>query len=54
LRGDELNFALAGPRDQGVVFGAVSLHEVRLAQGCAAVGYWLAPGPAEGSPAGER
>ena len=28
LRGDELNFALAGPHDQGAVLGAVSLHEV--------------------------
>jgi RimJ/RimL family protein N-acetyltransferase len=44
LRGDELNFALAGPHDQDVVLGCVSLHEVRLGQGCAAVGYWLAPG----------
>ena len=44
LRGDELNFALAGPHDHNVVLGAVSLHEVRLDQGCAAVGYWLAPG----------
>jgi RimJ/RimL family protein N-acetyltransferase len=43
LRGDELNFALAGPHDQDVVLGAISLHEVRLDQGCAAVGYWLAP-----------
>jgi RimJ/RimL family protein N-acetyltransferase len=44
LRGDALHFALAGPRDQDVVLGAVSLQEVRLARGCAAVGYWLAPG----------
>src|ERR1035438_10914097 len=43
LRGDELNFALVGPHDQDVVLGAVSLYEVRLDQGCAAVGYWLAP-----------
>ena len=43
LRGEELNFALAGPHDQDVVLGSVSLHEVRLDQGCAAVGYWLAP-----------
>jgi RimJ/RimL family protein N-acetyltransferase len=42
-RGDELNLALAGPHDQDVVLGAVSLQEVRLDQGCAAVGYWLAP-----------
>jgi RimJ/RimL family protein N-acetyltransferase len=43
VRGEELNFALAGPRDQDLVLGAVSLQEVRLDQGCAAVGYWLAP-----------
>lgn len=43
LRGEGLNFALAEPRDQDVVLGAVSLYEVRLRQGCAAVGYWLAP-----------
>jgi RimJ/RimL family protein N-acetyltransferase len=43
LRGEELNFALAGPHDQDVLLGAVSLHEVRLDQGRAAVGYWLAP-----------
>ena len=43
LRGDELNFALAGPHDHDVVLGAVSLYEVRLDRGCAAVGYWLAP-----------
>jgi RimJ/RimL family protein N-acetyltransferase len=44
LHGHELNFALAGPRDQDVLLGALSLYEVRLDQGCAAVGYWLAPG----------
>jgi hypothetical protein len=38
LRGDELNLALAGPGDQDVVLGSVSLHEVRLDQDCAAVG----------------
>jgi RimJ/RimL family protein N-acetyltransferase len=43
LRGDELSFALAEPRDQDALLGAVSLYEVRLDQGCAAVGYWLAP-----------
>jgi RimJ/RimL family protein N-acetyltransferase len=43
LRGEELNFALAGPDDQDVVLGALSLQEVRLDRGCAAVGYWLAP-----------
>jgi RimJ/RimL family protein N-acetyltransferase len=43
VRGEELNFALAGPHDPDLVLGAVSLQEVRLDQGCAAVGYWLAP-----------
>ena len=43
LRGDALHFALVEPHDQDVVLGCVSLHEVRLDQGCAAVGYWLAP-----------
>jgi RimJ/RimL family protein N-acetyltransferase len=42
LRGDALDFALVEPHDQDVVLGAVSLHEVRLDKGCAAVGYWLA------------
>jgi RimJ/RimL family protein N-acetyltransferase len=43
LRGDGLSFALAGPRDQDVVLGSVSLEEVRRDRGRAAVGYWLAP-----------
>ena len=43
LRGAGLNFALVEPCDQDVVLGCVSLQEVRLDQGCAAVGYWLAP-----------
>jgi RimJ/RimL family protein N-acetyltransferase len=43
LRGDELNFALAGPHEQDVVLGGVSLYEVRLEQGSGAVGYWLVP-----------
>ena len=50
LRGEELNFALTGPRDHDVLLGAVSLQEVRLGQGCAAIGYWLAPRPAAGGP----
>jgi RimJ/RimL family protein N-acetyltransferase len=44
LRGEGLSFALVEPHDQDVVLGSVSLSEVRLDQGCAAVGYWLAPG----------
>jgi RimJ/RimL family protein N-acetyltransferase len=43
LRGEELSFVLVEPRDQDVVLGSVWLCEVRLDQGCAAVGYWLAP-----------
>ncbi len=43
LRGEGLNFALVERRGQDVVLGCVSLDEVRLDQGCAAVGYWLAP-----------
>lgn len=43
LRGEALDFALVGPRDQDVVLGGLSLYEVRLDAGCAAVGYWLAP-----------
>jgi RimJ/RimL family protein N-acetyltransferase len=43
LRGERLDFALAAPRDQDVALGCISLYEVRLDTGCAAVGYWLAP-----------
>jgi RimJ/RimL family protein N-acetyltransferase len=43
LRGEELNFALAEPGDQDVVLGGGSLYGVNLEQGCASVGYWLAP-----------
>ena len=50
LRGEGLAFALVEPRDQDVVLGCVSLSEVRLDLGCAAVGYWLAPRPAAGVP----
>jgi RimJ/RimL family protein N-acetyltransferase len=44
LRGDALHFALVEPHAQDVLLGSVSLQEVRLDQGCAALGYWLAPG----------
>ena len=43
LRGEVLNFALSEPGDQAAVLGGCSLHDVRLGQGCAAIGYWLAP-----------
>ena len=43
LRGDELSFALVEPLDQAPVLGCVSLSDVRLDQGRAALGYWLAP-----------
>lgn len=42
-RGEGLSFALADPRDRDVLLGNVALQEVRLDQGCAAVGYWLVP-----------
>jgi RimJ/RimL family protein N-acetyltransferase len=42
LRGEELNFALARPCDHAAVLGGCSLYDVRLDQGCAALGYWLA------------
>ncbi len=42
VRGEELNFALVEPEDQDVVLGGESLYDVRLDQGCASVGYWLA------------
>jgi RimJ/RimL family protein N-acetyltransferase len=42
LRGEELNFALVEPGDQAAVLGGCSLYDVRLDQGCAALGYWLA------------
>jgi len=43
LRGEELNFALVEPHEQDVVLGDVSLYEVRLDQGCAAV--WVLARP---------
>jgi RimJ/RimL family protein N-acetyltransferase len=43
LRGEGMSFALVEPCDQDVVLGSVSLEEVRLDRGSAAVGYWLAP-----------
>lgn len=43
VRGEELNLALVEPGDQDVVLGGGSLYEVRLDQGVAALGYWLAP-----------
>ena len=44
LRGKGLSLALAAPRDLDVVLGGISLSEVRVDRGRAAVGYWLAPG----------
>jgi RimJ/RimL family protein N-acetyltransferase len=44
LRGEGLDFALVEPRDQDRLLGCVSLYDIRLDHGCAAVGYWLAPG----------
>lgn len=42
LRGEELNFALVEPKDEGTVLGGGSLYDVDLGQGRAAVGCWLA------------
>jgi len=42
LSGEGLSFALVEPSGQDVVLGCISLDEVRLDRGCAAVGYWLA------------
>ena len=41
--GEELNLALVRPGDDSVVLGSGSLYDVRPEQGCASVGYWLAP-----------
>lgn len=43
LLGEELNLALVPPGDREAVLGGGSLYDVRLEQGCASVGYWLAP-----------
>jgi len=42
LRGTELNFALAEPGRAAAMLGGATLQDVRLDQGCAAIGYWLA------------
>jgi len=44
VRGEGLDFALVEPRDQDELLGCVSLYDIRLDHGCAAVGYWLGPG----------
>jgi RimJ/RimL family protein N-acetyltransferase len=41
--GEELNLALVRPGEAGAVLGGASLYDVRPEQGCASVGYWLAP-----------
>jgi RimJ/RimL family protein N-acetyltransferase len=40
--GEQIEFALAEPRDDSVVLGGASLNNVNLEQGRAAIGYWLA------------
>jgi RimJ/RimL family protein N-acetyltransferase len=42
LRGEQLKFALVEPGELAAVLGGSGLEHVRLDQGCAAVGYWLA------------
>jgi RimJ/RimL family protein N-acetyltransferase len=46
-RGERVEFALVEPHDDDVVLGGGSLNGIDLAQGRAAIGYWLAP-PARG------
>lgn len=41
-QGEELSFALTEPSDDEVVLGGGSLYDIDLANGRAAVGYWLA------------
>ena len=43
LRGEEVQFALAEPKNQDQVLGGVSIHKIDLERGSAALGYWLAP-----------
>jgi RimJ/RimL family protein N-acetyltransferase len=42
-RGEQVEFALAEPREHAVVLGGAALNGVDLSQRRAAVGYWLAP-----------
>ena len=41
-RGEQVQFALVEPSDDGSVLGGASLHDVELSQGRAAIGFWLA------------
>ena len=41
-RGEQVQFALVDPSEDGSVLGGASLHDVELSQGRAAIGYWLA------------
>jgi len=43
LRGEELSVAVVDLENEDIVLGGGSLYDVDLAQGRAAVGYWLAP-----------
>jgi len=42
-QGDMLTLALVEPSDRDTVLGGISLYDVHLDQGRAAIGYWLAP-----------
>jgi RimJ/RimL family protein N-acetyltransferase len=42
-RGEQVQFAVVEPSEDGSVLGGASLHDVEVGQGRGAVGYWLAP-----------
>src|SRR4051794_27810742 len=42
-RGEQIELALVEPHDDDALLGGGSLNEVNPQQGCAAIGYWLAP-----------
>lgn len=42
-RGEQIELAAVEPHDDNVVLGGISLNNIDLDQGRAAIGYWLAP-----------
>lgn len=43
LRGDQIDFAIAGPHDRQLLLGGASLNGVNPTEGRASLGYWLTP-----------